>query len=415
MNLRNYLIFSALALASTTACHYQPIATNQRLNAPSSPAVACGAGPFDAATVERSTGPATLLVSAGAAVGSGFLIQDGGEQLVVTNFHVVDAGTDHQGHITTRDGAQQHTRLDVVMVSRARDLALLKPATSIGAGPLALKVTPPAIGEGVGVVGYPGVAGSNFALTFEPGTVTATQRQFATLDFIQTNANINPGNSGGPLVDGCGRVVGVVAARHLTTERLGLVIPAHAVSELLAEYHKPQLAPQAAAEGQLQRFLTEVKFRRSDKAALFFTHRFIEKTMGDELQRLARQGNAKVEALKISLKKKGRELSKLTSAEVEQQIQAALGPVEIAAVSLTLNVENKKLGAYDAASQLLATTAADMFGNLDDIWSEGASMTKEGCVDAYVTVSSKAETRRYLVHLHHEMSEWRVDFVRQMR
>lgn len=415
MNLRKYALLSAISVACATGCHYQPMATQAKPNTQSSPPAACSAGPFDAAAVERLVAPATLLVSAGTAVGSGFLIQDGTEQLVVTNFHVVDAGTSHEAHISAPDGTEQHIRLEVVMISRARDLALLKPAAGIGAKALPLKVTAPDIGEGVGVVGYPGVAGSNFALTFEPGTVTATQRQFATLDFIQTNANINPGNSGGPLVDGCGRVVGVVAARHLTTERLGLVIPAHAVSEMLAEYHKPQLAPQAAAEGQLQRFLTEVKFRRSDKAALFFTHRFVDKTMGEELQRLAHQGNAKIEKLKIELKKKGRDPSKLTTAEAERQLKATLSPTELDAVNLAGSVENKKLRAYDAANQLLSGTAADLFGSLDDIWTEGASMTKEGCVDAYVTLSSNAEMRRYLVHLHHEVGEWRVDFVKQMR
>jgi S1-C subfamily serine protease len=415
MNLRDCAILSSLSLASAVGCHYQSFRTSPKLNAPSLPADVCSAAPFNAATVERATGPETVLVSAGAAVGSGFLIRDGGEPLVVTNFHVVDAGTDHQAHFTAPDGAQQHARLDVVMVSRDRDLALLRPTASIGAGALALKVTPPAIGESVGVVGYPGVAGSNFALTFEPGTVTATQRRFATLDFIQTNANINPGNSGGPLVDGCGRVVGVVAARHLTTERLGLVIPARAVSDLLAEFHKPLLAPQAAAEAQLQRFLTEVKFRRSDKAALFFSHRFVEKTMGEELQRLAQQGSAKIERLKTSLKKKGRDPSKLTTAEAEQQLKTALSPVEYDAVNLASNVESRKLSAYEAANQLLARTAADMFGSLDDIWSEGASTTKEGCVDAYVSLSRKAETHRYVVHLHREMGEWRVDFVKQTR
>jgi serine protease Do len=78
------------------------------------------------------------------------------------------------------------------------------------------------VGEGVAALSYPGVAGSAFVRTFEPGTVTAVQRHLGSVDFIQTNANINPGNSGGPLVDSCGKVVGVAAARHRSTERLGL-------------------------------------------------------------------------------------------------------------------------------------------------------------------------------------------------
>ncbi|MCS7294922.1 MAG: trypsin-like peptidase domain-containing protein [Chloroflexota bacterium] len=37
----------------------------------------------------------------------------------------------------------------------------------------------------------------------------STVRIFEGAEFLQHNADINPGNSGGPLVDQCGRVVGV--------------------------------------------------------------------------------------------------------------------------------------------------------------------------------------------------------------
>jgi hypothetical protein len=215
-------------------------------------------------------------------------------------------------------------------------------------------------------------------------------------------------------VDGCGQVVGVVAARHNTTERVGLVIPAQAVSELLTEYHQPQLAPKAAAEAQLQRLFTEVKFRRSDKAAQYFTRHFVDKTMIAELNRLVGQVNAKIDKLKASARKKGLP-SKASDADFEKEVGPQLTPAERDAQELANAVSAKKLTGFDAAYRLLAARGADLFGDVEDIWVESTSTTKEGCIDAYVTASGAGQVRRYVAHLHHENGEWLVEFVNQMR
>lgn len=413
MRLRSAL-FGGLAFIFLNGCAGYP--RGKALTRPNvAQATACVAGPFNAAVVEHQAGPATVLVVTANGSGSGFVINDGREQLVVTNFHVVASGTQHFASLRMTDGGQRQTGLEVVQVDRDRDLALLRPVANLAATPLTLKAQPPSIGEGVAVVGYPGVAGSDLVLTFEPGTVTATERHIAALDFIQTNANINPGNSGGPLVDSCGQVVGVVAALHATTRRLGLVIPVSAVNELLNEYHKPQLAPQAAAEAQLQRFFTELKFRRSDKAAQYFTRGFIEKKMSAELVRLSQQATTRVTELKASLRKKGRDLLKLSPADAQKELTAHLSPAEIRALNLTNGIEAKQLNTYDASALLLADSAADILGPVDDIWLDSSNTTKEGCVEAYVSVTSGAQTRRYVVHLHHQIGQWLIEFINQAR
>jgi hypothetical protein len=69
----------------------------------------------------------------------------------------------------------------------------------------------------------------------------------------------------------------------------------------------------------------------------------------------------------------------------------------------------------EAGYRVLAAHSADMFGQVDDIWVDSTSTIKEGCVEAYVSVSDSSQTRRYVVHMHHENGEWLVEFVKQAR
>lgn len=410
MRLRFSALVGGLMLVLGAGCAGRPRAAWNLASAPAG--VSC-AGSFNASVIEKQAGPATLLISTDTGAGSGFIIHDGQEQLVVSNYHVVASGTQHVAVQTAADGGQRRVPLEIVQVSRERDLALLRPSAKLSDSSLPLSARAPDIGANVAVVGYPGVRGSAPTMTFEPGTITATERQLDAMSFIQTNANINPGNSGGPLVDGCGQVVGVVTARHNVTERVGLVIPARAVSELLAQYHQPKPLPQAAAEAQLQRLFTEVKFRRSDKAAQYFTRHFVEKSILDDVNRAIAQADAKTEKHKAALRKKGRDPSKLSPEEIVKG--AGFTPFETEALGLAGAVSAKKLTSMDAGYRVLAAHSADMFGNVDDIWVDSTNATKEGCIEAYVSASESSQTRRYVVHMHHENGEWLIDFVKQAR
>lgn len=406
-------VAAVAALAACNPAAQAPLVALPRLAATPN---ACPTPQFDASRVEHQTAPATVLVRTEGASGSGFLIDDGGQQLVVTNYHVVAAGYHYVGQITLPDGNQHQTPLGLKIVARERDLALLQPESKFQTTTLALRQEPPAIGDSVAVLGYPGVLGSNLALTFEPGTVTATDRQLASLSYIQTNANINHGNSGGPLVDACSRVVGVVVATSSTTERTGLVIPAGAVSELLAEYHKPRSAPQAAAQATLQRLFNEVKFRRSDRAAAYFTRHFVAERLAPRMQELATQTQKKIDELATKLKKQGKDLTKLPEPEVKRLFAAArVGDGELRALHFTSEVAAKRLSLYEAAYQVLTLEAADMFGSVDDLWVETTSGADDGGIDAYVTASSASETRRYIAHMHQDLGDWLVEFVKQVR
>lgn len=410
-----HFIATVLPLLTSLACAGYPRGRAVATPDPGAHPAACPRTGLTPAQLQVLAGSATVLVRTEQGTGSGFLVESSGEQLVVSNYHVVATGTQHVADITLPDGSRRSAPLEVVKVSRELDLALLRPLGALSPVRLSLLEGAPEIGTSVAVLGYPGVAGSAPVLTLEPGTVTASVRKLGSSDFIQTNANINPGNSGGPLVDGCGRVLGVVTGRHASTERLGLAVPARAVSDLLAEYRKPQPAPEQAAESQLQRFLTEVKFRRGDKASQFFARDYVDKRAREDLLQVGERARVKLEELATSLRKKGRDFARVQDPERSKLIAAKLTSNEMYAAGLLTRVANKEVAPYDAAQKWLGFGAAELFGSLDDVWVESVTLSKSGCVDAYATVADAGETRRYVVHLHHEHGEWLVSDLKRAR
>lgn len=158
--------------------------------------------------VVRALEPATVRVEAAeGGSGSGWVL-DAGDGLVVTNAHVVNAGSEHT--VGGRAAA-------VVGVAPCEDLALLRVegASGLETAPLG---PPPEQGETVVALGFPADAGAGLAST--TGVVSVVSTTFddpapdvpAYRDVIQTDSALNPGNSGGPLADLEGRVVGVNAA-----------------------------------------------------------------------------------------------------------------------------------------------------------------------------------------------------------
>jgi S1-C subfamily serine protease len=154
--------------------------------------------------------------------GTGWVL-DAGEGLVVTNAHVVNAGS----RFTIGVGTSLR-RASVVGVSPCEDLAVLRIADTTGLRALPLgSQRDLRQGETVVAVGYPGSAALADELSSTTGVVSVVRAEYreAALDVpqypnvVQTDAAINPGNSGGPLLDLDGRVVGVNAAgRTLSAE-----------------------------------------------------------------------------------------------------------------------------------------------------------------------------------------------------
>jgi S1-C subfamily serine protease len=164
--------------------------------------------------------------SAGAATGTGFVIDDEGH--ILTNAHVVEGSDEIQVEI----GDEGESRdAELVGMDPSSDVALLDvdeedDLTSLEIGD-SRKVD---IGDPVVAIGNP--FGLNRTVT--AGIVSAKARQiqapngFSISDVLQTDAAVNPGNSGGPLLDGNGRVIGInsqIASQGGGNEGVAFAVP----------------------------------------------------------------------------------------------------------------------------------------------------------------------------------------------
>lgn len=167
--------------------------------------------------------------------GTGWVL-DAQEGLIVTNNHVVNAGTS----FTVGVGVDQRAAT-LVTAMPCEDLAVLKVSNTFGLVELPLgSQTDLALGADVVALGYPGNASSGANLIATRGVVSASGIRFdvETLDVpfypnvIQTDAAINSGNSGGPLLNQFGQVVGVNSAGTNAAENQGYAIGVDRLLEL---------------------------------------------------------------------------------------------------------------------------------------------------------------------------------------
>ncbi|HUV04058.1 MAG TPA: trypsin-like peptidase domain-containing protein [Armatimonadota bacterium] len=156
-------------------------------------------------------------------LGSGFIVSRDG--LIVTNAHVI-SGADRVEVVLI---GEKTVTARILGADPRIDIAILKipksnlPVVSFGdSGKLQPGQQAIAIGNPLG-----------FERTVTVGVVSALNRTIpgggAPLrDLVQTDAAINPGNSGGPLLDSCGRVIGVntaVVEAEVGAGGLGFAVP----------------------------------------------------------------------------------------------------------------------------------------------------------------------------------------------
>lgn len=212
-------------------------ANGQEIGA-SQPAVAPGPGGLCAdeqnvIQVARTVGPSVVSVlnmdvrlgreDRRRGLGSGFIVSPDG--LVVTNAHVI-AGADRVDVVLVGE----RTVTAQVLGSDPRiDIAVLRiPGKSLPVVPFGDSddLRP---GQQAIAIGNP----LGFERTVTTGVVSALNRTIpgggtSLRDLIQTDAAINAGNSGGPLLDSCGRVIGVntaVVGTDIGSVGLGFAVP----------------------------------------------------------------------------------------------------------------------------------------------------------------------------------------------
>ena len=203
---------------------------------------------FDATRVFREASPGVVTIrsvfSAGAAEGSGFVLDNGGE--IVTDAHVV---TEEVGGGSREPANAVYVEFpdrnvvpaEILGFDPFADVALLK------VKPDGLALHPLKLGDDATIqVGQPVAAiGSPFGeqQSLSSGIVSATDRSVKSLTkfqiegAIQTDASINPGNSGGPLLDANARVLGInqqIETNSGSNDGVGFAVPVSAIRHSVA-------------------------------------------------------------------------------------------------------------------------------------------------------------------------------------
>jgi S1-C subfamily serine protease len=186
--------------------------------------------------VVEQVGPAVVSIGRSsrrgpAGAGSGVVFTPDG--YVLTNAHVV-AGA-HQLELGFTDGSTCAAQL--VGADHATDLAVVRATgrtlshASFGCS-AALRV-----GQVVVAIGNP----LGFSSTVSAGVVSALGRTMRARDgkamegIIQSDVALNPGNSGGPLVDSCGRVIGINTAIILGAQGISFSVPIDTATWVIGE------------------------------------------------------------------------------------------------------------------------------------------------------------------------------------
>lgn len=173
-------------------------------------------------------------------IGSGFIVDKSG--LVVTNKHVVSAGTPSDYKIVLKDNSEH--QVEKIWRDPVNDLAILKisgqdfdaiemgDSDKIKVGNFVVAIGT-ALGEFRHTVTTGVVSGLGRGITAGDGFTGAEKLD----NVIQTDAAINPGNSGGPLLNSVGQVVGVNVAVSQGANNIGFALPINVVKESLNNFN----------------------------------------------------------------------------------------------------------------------------------------------------------------------------------
>jgi putative serine protease PepD len=215
------LLGGAAGAGVVVALDDDQVATGSTGTSSASTIVAEGTARTDVGAVAQKASPSVVTINvasrAGNGTGSGVIITEDG--YVVTNNHVVAAGSGAEISVRLNDG--RDVAATVVGTDPSSDLAVLKlegvrdltaiewgDSSSLEVGDVVV-----AIGSPLGLDGTltSGVV-STISRPVRTGDQSSTGSSEAVIDAIQHDAPINPGNSGGALLDSQGRLVGINSA-----------------------------------------------------------------------------------------------------------------------------------------------------------------------------------------------------------
>nr|MDQ2879533.1 serine protease [Pseudomonadota bacterium] len=227
--------------------------------------------------------------------GSGFAVAP---NRIVTNAHVVELAKRYPDNVVIgvvpSEGAKSY-EAKVVAIDSVKDLALIE-FTGNPLPTVALYSGPVQEGDPVTALGYPGnvdVATAKSAADYihplspiRSEGVFSGRRQLSGVDVLLHTAGIARGNSGGPLLDPCGRVIGVNSAitqGEQGDSNFGFAIADSELTQFLAAAKQPYAAVGVPCTSMAQRMTEDsaadakaatdaAAARRDTDARAQFTH-----------------------------------------------------------------------------------------------------------------------------------------------
>jgi S1-C subfamily serine protease len=190
------------------------VLATQLANTPAAPGAAKAATPTPSATasltvsaIYQRVAPSVVVVRTGQDLGTGVIVADNGT--ILTANHVIASGgtitvTFADGTASTATVAATNAKLDIAVLTPANLPQVVVPATLGGGADVGASVV--AIGNPLGLTD----SVSAGVISGVDRTADTDHGRFSGL--IQFDASVNPGSSGGPLLDGHGRVIGVVVS-----------------------------------------------------------------------------------------------------------------------------------------------------------------------------------------------------------
>jgi len=157
-------------------------------------------------------------------LGSGVYV---GENLIATNFHVVEK--DHAYITISRNSDNLEFSGTIFKLDPAHDVAIVKTEHTCES-PIKISRNLPKIGDDIMVAGSPqGLTG-----TISKGIVSSI-RKFDPYDYelIQISAPISQGSSGGPVVNNKGELIGISVSGMQEGQNLNFAVPVKYISHLL--------------------------------------------------------------------------------------------------------------------------------------------------------------------------------------
>jgi len=190
------------------------VLATQLAGPPKAPGAAKAAPPTPSPTasltvsaIYQRVAPSVVVVRTAQDLGTGVIVADNGT--ILTANHVIASGgtitvTFADGTTSTATLAAASAKLDVAVLTPAKLPQVVVPATLGGGAD---------VGSSVVAIGNPlGLTDSVSAGVISGLDRTADTDHGKFSGLIQFDASVNPGSSGGPLLDGHGRVIGVVVS-----------------------------------------------------------------------------------------------------------------------------------------------------------------------------------------------------------